>query len=274
MGVIIEDITDEQPEQRTDEETAERPVPPESGAPSEAAERASAGNGGAASAAEPSDAAANAEQDDKARASQEEIPEEGPLTIAQCLLLKARANDLYKQKMFRDAIALYTRAADACPEENRAERAVFLANRAACRVSMEDWDGVVLDCTAALEADETYTKARLRRALAYESIGELHKAMEDYQGVKKDHPQDHTAHAALLRLEPVVKKKDEELKNEMMGKLKDLGNMVLGNFGLSTDNFKLNQTEGGGYNIQFVQNPGGDEEAAAPTQNQEQPSWE
>jgi hypothetical protein len=33
----------------------------------------------------------------------------------------------------------------------------------------------------------------------------------------------------------------EKLKTEAMGKLKDLGNTILGNFGMSLDNFKMVQ---------------------------------
>lgn len=39
----------------------------------------------------------------------------------------------------------------------------------------------------------------------------------------------------------------------MLGKLKDLGNSILGNFGLSTDMFKFEQQPGGGYNMSFGQ---------------------
>ena len=57
-----------------------------------------------------------------------------------------------------------------------------------------------------------------------------------------------------------VKKESEDLfekeKKEMIDKLKDLGNFVLGKVGLSLDNFKVEQNpETGSYNIQFQQNP-------------------
>ena len=45
---------------------------------------------------------------------------------------------------------------------------------------------------------------------------------------------------------------DFEIKKEQaMSGLKNLGNMVLGKFGMSLDNFKLNQNRNGSYNIQY-----------------------
>ena len=46
----------------------------------------------------------------------------------------------------------------------------------------------------------------------------------------------------------------ESLK-ERVDNLKKLGNMCLKPFGLSTNNFKMEQNESGSYNIQFQQNP-------------------
>ena len=43
----------------------------------------------------------------------------------------------------------------------------------------------------------------------------------------------------IIELEKLKKEKFDKMKNEVMGGLKNIGNMFLSNFGMSIDNFKM-----------------------------------
>ncbi|KAB8342818.1 hypothetical protein FH972_022416 [Carpinus fangiana] len=109
-------------------------------------------------------------------------------------------------------------------------------------------------------------KALLRRARARASLAkwaDLAGAEEDYTALLAAPladvlgPMDRrTVEAGLREVRPQLAQAKEAEMAEMMGKLKDMGNGVLGLFGLSTDNFKFEKGEGGGYSMQFDQNAG------------------
>lgn len=56
------------------------------------------------------------------------------------------------------------------------------------------------------------------------------------------------------KLQILYDEKMSKLKDEAFGKLKELGNSILGNFGMSLDNFKMQQDPGtGSWNISMNQ---------------------
>jgi tetratricopeptide (TPR) repeat protein len=168
---------------------------------------------------------------------------------------KALGNACFGQGDYEGALEHYSHALECCPEEHAAEYgAVYLGNRAACRFMLEQWTEVVADCTAALEKKEGYSKALIRRAKAYEKLDDTHAALADYKSVVELDPSDAQSAKQVARLDKVTKEKFEEQKEEMIGKLKDLGNGLLGKFGMSLDNFKTVQDPNtGSYSINFQQ---------------------
>lgn len=58
-------------------------------------------------------------------------------------------------------------------------------------------------------------------------------------------------HVQIHEMEALKKQKMEKMKEEVLGNLKKAGNFILGKFGMSLDNFGMNQNQDGSYNIQF-----------------------
>ncbi|CAL9684984.1 unnamed protein product [Knipowitschia caucasica] len=172
------------------------------------------------------------------------------------LSLKDKGNQLFKNQDWASAECVYSDALSACPLSFSADRAVLFSNRAAARVHLEKKDMAIADCSKAVELKPDYMKALLRRAELYEQTDKLDEALEDYKNILERDPGNGAARGAAVRLPPLIHERNEKLKEEMMSKLKDLGNLVLRPFGLSTSNFQLNQDQStGAYNINFVQNP-------------------
>ncbi|EJC98706.1 uncharacterized protein FOMMEDRAFT_96188, partial [Fomitiporia mediterranea MF3/22] len=138
-------------------------------------------------------------------------------------------------------------------------RAVLNANIGACHVKLEEYKEAVKACSEALNDDPKYIKALQRRASCSEKIGSwtsLASAQDDYNTLLKllppDSPQIGVTKRSLAALKPRIEEAQKEETSEMIEKLKGIGNSILGNFGLSTDNFKFEPNGQGGYSMNFA----------------------
>lgn len=94
-------------------------------------------------------------------------------------------------------------------------------------------------------------KAHLNLAIAYEKVDNPEEALLAYKKIVELTPNDIKSQLKVKELEKVVEELNEKRKKEVMDGLKSIGNSFLGLFGLNLNNFKLNQTDGGGYNVSF-----------------------
>ncbi|BGP31371.1 hypothetical protein JCM10296v2_003135 [Rhodotorula toruloides] len=143
-------------------------------------------------------------------------------------------------------------------DEVRGLRAILSANVAACLLKLERYKEAVTACDSALEDKPDYAKALHRRALANEAIGSwssLEASLADFNKLATLPDVSpllaDQIKAAQRRLPDKVRVQQDKEKDEVIGKLKDLGNTLLGKVGLSTDNFKFVEQPGGGHSISF-----------------------
>eukprot|EP01025_Chloroclados_australasicus_P055310 TRINITY_DN666_c0_g1_i1.p2 TRINITY_DN666_c0_g1~~TRINITY_DN666_c0_g1_i1.p2 ORF type:complete len:224 (+),score=43.32 TRINITY_DN666_c0_g1_i1:98-769(+) len=169
---------------------------------------------------------------------------------------KLKGNEKYKQNELEEALDYYNTALgfleDISHKQFKQKRAIILGNRAAIYLKKQDWEKVFEDCSHALKDDPEYLKARLRRMQAAEKKDDLENAYNDATKILETEPGNLQAKSTKLRIEPEVMRRREKMKDEVLGKLKDLGNSVLGRFGISLDNFKAEQDPNtGGYSISY-----------------------
>lgn len=174
--------------------------------------------------------------------------------LAQSNDAKEEGNVLFKDGQYEDALAKYEFALQVAPEipETVELRSICHSNRAICYLKLGKYEETVKECSKALELNPAYMKALLRRAEAYEKLERYEEAISDMKKVLELDPSNVQARRNIVRLEPLAREKMEKMKEEMMGKLKDLGNNILGRFGMSVDNFKaVKDPNTGSYSISF-----------------------
>ncbi|CAH1183620.1 unnamed protein product [Phaedon cochleariae] len=97
---------------------------------------------------------------------------------------KEEGNEAYKACRFQEAHKLYTEALEIDPL-NKKTNAKLYFNRATVLSRLTKTREAIADCTAALNLDDTYLKALLRRAKCYMDSNEFEEAVKDYEKICK-----------------------------------------------------------------------------------------
>lgn len=135
------------------------------------------------------------------------------------LTLKTRGNEEYKAGKYVDSVKTYTEALRLCPLKFDNDRSVFYANRAASKMKINRTESAIDDCTKAIELNDKYVRAYLRRAKLYEDTEKLDESLKDYETILVLDPGNVEALKASTRLPPLINERNEKMKNEMFGKL-------------------------------------------------------
>lgn len=125
---------------------------------------------------------------------------------------KVAGNDLFRRGEFNDAIQRYTEALATCPQ-GHSEVSVYLKNRSACWLKLENYEKALADATAALEISPGDVKALFRRAQALEATGELANAFRDTKSLLSIEPRNKEAMELASRLSVALRRKAATLQS-------------------------------------------------------------
>lgn len=136
------------------------------------------------------------------------------LPLQQAQRFKNEGNAFFKKGKYDEAINMYNKAIETCPEDNKTDLATFYQNRAAAYEQLKKWSSVIVDCSRALNLNERYEKALYRRGKAYETIKDWELCLDDIttvcllQGFQNQN--------TLLMADRVLKELGREHTNEAM----------------------------------------------------------
>ncbi|KAL9649479.1 hypothetical protein ABK040_000718 [Willaertia magna] len=172
----------------------------------------------------------------------------------QCTLMKEEEEDI--SLLFKEIIT----------NENLKELIITLySNLSLCYFQLSAFQKSLDYCNFILKDlnQMKHLKSYFKRSQCHENLNQFQLAFEDIKKCIELIKEEEKENKQLLnlsfikklnedykRLEKLAEEEKKKQMNEMLGQVKDLGNQFLGLFGLSLDNFKVNQnSESGGFNI-------------------------
>lgn len=173
--------------------------------------------------------------------------------IEEALRLKDLGGASYKLKDFHAAVSHYEAAAGLLAPSLPSELAKIHSNLCICFLKLDQPEAAISHADIALKLNPGWGKVLGNRAEAALRLNRYEESFRDFSELEKIDP-------SLINPSRYIEAKTkseaefERKKKEVMGQLKDLGNSLLGKFGMSLDNFNFAPSPNGGYNINFKNN--------------------
>ena len=139
---------------------------------------------------------------------------------------KETGNVHFRKKEYKEAVKCYTKAIENCPKGHQ-EMAVFLKNRAACWLKLENYEKALADSTDALKIVPSDVKSLYRHARALEGRGDIAGAFKEVTKLLSIDPKNKEATEAARRLTAAIRKQTDKMTstdgivNEMFAALSD-----------------------------------------------------
>ena len=169
---------------------------------------------------------------------------------------RKNAGVLYKNGEYLQALNTYSLLLkDAKRAELKEQCCILNCNKGICFNKLNEYDKALESFKEALKYNKDYSKALCNKMLLLHKKEEYLEAYEDFKRLKT---LDYNLWENYRNLEGELSYKAEiqkkKMTDEMLGKLKDMGNTILGKFGLSLNNFQMTPNGQGGYSIQYNNN--------------------
>ena len=186
-----------------------------------------------------------------------ELSEEQKKDIEEKIINERKnAGDLYKNKEYVQALNIYSLLLnDAKRADLKQQCCILNCNKGICFNKLFEFDKALDSFREALKYNKDYSKALCNKMLLLNKKEEYLEAYEDFKRLKT---LDYNLWENYRNMENELAYKAEiqkkKMTDEMLGKLKDVGNTILGKFGLSLNNFQMTPNGQGGYSIQYNNN--------------------
>lgn len=166
------------------------------------------------------------------------------------LSIKKQAAIFFRQKQYIQAINKFEESLLYVPEEKINLITILNSNIGICLMRLKKYKEAINSLNSALAQNPNFVKAQVNRAECNYQIKNYDACISEYDDLMKKNRK-FVNLAKYNEVKRLQKEEFEKKKDEVMGQMKDLGDKFLGMFGMSTDNFNLNQNANGGYNIGF-----------------------